>query len=151
MLTEIVPVLLFIVSEADLVVVWVPLQLKGLHPHDLLGVVGLVHDPDHDLAARSQAEDQVVTGSLNNAAIAEAIRSFLAHALLQVVGKADLAAVELAFGEGKPADHHIIGGRRAVATAPFPSRRLPTTRSEEHTSELQSRENLVCRLLLEKK
>src|SRR5690606_40594068 len=25
-----------------------------------------------------------------------------------------------------------------------------TTRSEEHTSELQSRENLVCRLLLEK-
>src|SRR5690606_41281685 len=28
---------------------------------------------------------------------------------------------------------------------------LPTLRSEEHTSELQSRENLVCRLLLEKK
>src|SRR5690606_40623318 len=27
---------------------------------------------------------------------------------------------------------------------------LATTRSEEHTSELQSRENLVCRLLLEK-
>src|SRR5690606_40829393 len=28
---------------------------------------------------------------------------------------------------------------------------LPLRRSEEHTSELQSRENLVCRLLLEKK
>src|SRR5690606_39795784 len=28
---------------------------------------------------------------------------------------------------------------------------LLTSRSEEHTSELQSRENLVCRLLLEKK
>src|SRR5690606_41630122 len=27
----------------------------------------------------------------------------------------------------------------------------PARRSEEHTSELQSRENLVCRLLLEKK
>src|SRR6266511_4797180 len=27
----------------------------------------------------------------------------------------------------------------------------PAGRSEEHTSELQSRENLVCRLLLEKK
>src|SRR5690606_42093691 len=27
----------------------------------------------------------------------------------------------------------------------------PRARSEEHTSELQSRENLVCRLLLEKK
>src|SRR5690606_41668755 len=29
--------------------------------------------------------------------------------------------------------------------------RPATSRSEEHTSELQSRENLVCRLLLEKK
>src|SRR5436309_7849500 len=28
---------------------------------------------------------------------------------------------------------------------------IPLKRSEEHTSELQSRENLVCRLLLEKK
>src|SRR5256886_5591102 len=28
---------------------------------------------------------------------------------------------------------------------------LSTTRSEEHTSELQSQSNLVCRLLLEKK
>src|SRR3712207_7544269 len=30
-------------------------------------------------------------------------------------------------------------------------RRRPTRRSEEHTSELQSRQYLVCRLLLEKK
>src|SRR5690606_33205317 len=30
-------------------------------------------------------------------------------------------------------------------------RKYGLTRSEEHTSELQSRENLVCRLLLEKK
>src|SRR5690606_35367445 len=38
--------------------------------------------------------------------------------------------------------------RRAAGTrAP----RRPRRRSEEHTSELQSRENLVCRLLLEKK
>src|SRR5690606_39767410 len=29
--------------------------------------------------------------------------------------------------------------------------RIVSRRSEEHTSELQSRENLVCRLLLEKK
>src|SRR5436309_9043779 len=32
-----------------------------------------------------------------------------------------------------------------------PSQPAATRRSEEHTSELQSRENLVCRLLLEKK
>src|SRR5256886_12976061 len=29
--------------------------------------------------------------------------------------------------------------------------RVPSSRSEEHTSELQSQSNLVCRLLLEKK
>src|SRR2546427_7987245 len=29
--------------------------------------------------------------------------------------------------------------------------RMPRSRSEEHTSELQSQSNLVCRLLLEKK
>src|SRR5215475_15817498 len=32
-----------------------------------------------------------------------------------------------------------------------PAHCRPAGRSEEHTSELQSRENLVCRLLLEKK
>src|SRR5436309_3276473 len=40
--------------------------------------------------------------------------------------------------------------RRATVDLPQPD--SPTSeRSEEHTSELQSRENLVCRLLLEKK
>src|SRR5436309_12336160 len=40
------------------------------------------------------------------------------------------------------------------SSAPRPPgapRRTDAPRSEEHTSELQSRENLVCRLLLEKK
>src|SRR5436309_7835487 len=41
------------------------------------------------------------------------------------------------------------GGR--VGAAAGARRRSGGTRSEEHTSELQSRENLVCRLLLEKK
>src|SRR5690606_41075248 len=44
---------------------------------------------------------------------------------------------------------------RAIRRAVRPSRRAiaprKRCRSEEHTSELQSRENLVCRLLLEKK
>src|SRR5690606_7837789 len=41
----------------------------------------------------------------------------------------------------------IVHGRdRAEALA-----RMREARSEEHTSELQSRENLVCRLLLDKK
>src|SRR3712207_8770813 len=40
--------------------------------------------------------------------------------------------------------------RRTWTRCCVPSRR-PSTRSEEHTSELQSRQYLVCRLLLEKK
>src|SRR2546429_6825757 len=40
--------------------------------------------------------------------------------------------------------------RRAKATSATPRRTFPK-RSEEHTSELQSRLHLVCRLLLEKK
>src|SRR3712207_7001664 len=41
--------------------------------------------------------------------------------------------------------------RRPASGAPLSSETLPLTRSEEHTSELQSRQYLVCRLLLEKK
>src|SRR2546422_8045979 len=37
------------------------------------------------------------------------------------------------------------------ATAPHRAAQRPPGRSEEHTSELQSRLHLVCRLLLEKK
>src|SRR2546427_3750819 len=39
-------------------------------------------------------------------------------------------------------DHHVDDAGRAAE---------PRGRSEEHTSELQSQSNLVCRLLLEKK
>src|SRR5690606_41967386 len=42
-------------------------------------------------------------------------------------------------------------GERRRAAGRGAARGGPMTRSEEHTSELQSRENLVCRLLLEKK
>src|SRR5690606_40388357 len=50
--------------------------------------------------------------------------------------------------DGKAADFALTraGGARALLAA-----RRWKARSEEHTSELQSRENLVCRLLLEKK
>src|SRR3712207_1254823 len=45
----------------------------------------------------------------------------------------------------------VVGQRSAGATLPSAAKELPTGRSEEHTSELQSRQYLVCRLLLEKK
>src|SRR5436309_10616316 len=41
--------------------------------------------------------------------------------------------------------------RKALARLSMSVFHSSTYRSEEHTSELQSRENLVCRLLLEKK
>src|SRR3712207_8148196 len=44
-------------------------------------------------------------------------------------------------GREHPIDHHHAATRRLQ----------PGRRSEEHTSELQSRQYLVCRLLLEKK
>src|SRR5437870_11439448 len=56
-----------------------------------------------------------------------------------------LAAIYDLGGSGKP----VIGARLAKhmsVSAP-----AVTERSEEHTSELQSRGHLVCRLLLEKK
>src|SRR5438093_6403083 len=42
-------------------------------------------------------------------------------------------------------------GRRTGLRSSSRARRPPARRSEEHTSELQSLTNLVCRLLLEKK
>src|SRR5690606_40782426 len=44
----------------------------------------------------------------------------------------------------------LIGGSILITGGSMPAADL-LPRSEEHTSELQSRENLVCRLLLEKK
>src|SRR5690606_40780419 len=59
-------------------------------------------------------------------------------------------------GAARPARLARAARRTPRRTPPRPEtgrRRRPRARgrSEEHTSELQSRENLVCRLLLEKK
>src|SRR2546427_3163071 len=43
------------------------------------------------------------------------------------------------------------GEAGGAAAAPCRAGKAPRGRSEEHTSELQSQSNLVCRLLLEKK
>src|SRR2546427_7680171 len=49
-------------------------------------------------------------------------------------------------GGRQPADRELPGSFKEAAAVD-----LPVHRSEEHTSELQSQSNLVCRLLLEKK
>src|SRR6266536_3183749 len=66
-----------------------------------------------------------------------------------------LAAVGGAVREVRPRDLHAgvarrTGHRRGGPPAPGdPGRQGPRRRSEEHTSELQSRVDIVCRLLLE--
>src|SRR3712207_6922467 len=55
---------------------------------------------------------------------------------------------------GSCSPRHCISRSRSQRTETSPSIRSSTNtsaRSEEHTSELQSRQYLVCRLLLEKK
>src|SRR2546422_7264903 len=50
-----------------------------------------------------------------------------------------------------PAERAFRDVRTATLMPPTVDRMLEAIRSEEHTSELQSRLHLVCRLLLEKK
>src|SRR3712207_9020050 len=45
----------------------------------------------------------------------------------------------------------VLGSPRSPGPTPMSQERTQRIRSEEHTSELQSRQYLVCRLLLEKK
>src|SRR3712207_7085102 len=64
----------------------------------------------------------------------------------RVVRQQDAAAQRLGVGAALPGgDRGRRGGEGRAGDA------LPLRRSEEHTSELQSRQYLVCRLLLEKK
>src|SRR5690606_32521049 len=66
-----------------------------------------------------------------------------AHSAPVIVYRAGRATVLATADELQSGDTLVIEPWRAAKVHP--------NRSEEHTSELQSRENLVCRLLLEKK
>src|SRR5256886_11212637 len=73
---------------------------------------------------------------LNAASVEKNIRRRMANA-------APLGAIERKAVMGVGAPWYVSGIQECSGTAPI--------RSEEHTSELQSQSNLVCRLLLEKK
>src|SRR5690606_40366173 len=62
-------------------------------------------------------------------------------------GARPCGAAQWSSGAGRRPRQRTTVATRSTAPAPPAS----GARSEEHTSELQSRENLVCRLLLEKK
>src|SRR3712207_7576088 len=74
------------------------------------------------------------------------IRVHLAHAGHPLVG-------DPVYLRRIPAAARLLPQREREALLSFPRQALhaATLRSEEHTSELQSRQYLVCRLLLEKK
>src|SRR3712207_7951050 len=90
---------------------------------------------------------------------AVATASFLDCGLPSTVGLGDLAPVAKAIisklNESAPdlvvieLGDGILGGYSVESV--FDDEELRAARSEEHTSELQSRQYLVCRLLLEKK
>src|SRR3712207_7570387 len=78
-------------------------------------------------------------------------RSVVRSSPLEARGGALAHRPQLEQGEGLAAlaDAHLLEQRRASVTLDDQGR--DQERSEEHTSELQSRQYLVCRLLLEKK
>src|SRR2546428_9286627 len=73
-------------------------------------------------------------------------RSLSAHAEVHLIER---YAAELVERRRHAVDHRSVVGVKAVAVQIHV--RAQGERSEEHTSELQSRSDLVCRLLLEKK
>src|SRR2546430_10216420 len=102
-------------------------------------------------------------GKLDRQATAEALRQFLEN----IVGASGLELkvnVRAVSGDGSPAegeaevvadldgrDKEMLLERGADVLKAFEHLAFKALRSEEHTSELQSQSNLVCRLLLEKK
>src|SRR5439155_11626329 len=79
------------------------------------------------------------------AAVGSENRQFFHHELSFANGANHVGA-----GGGEPFFRHFFPGMAAPALG-IGMTGENTTRSEEHTSELQSRGHLVCRLLLEKK
>src|SRR5690606_40743192 len=74
--------------------------------------------------------------------------------MYSIRGDFDLAVAYLNKSIGKANEIKYVKGIMEAAyslTRVYMQMRELKKRSEEHTSELQSRENLVCRLLLEKK
>src|SRR3712207_7920081 len=74
------------------------------------------------------------------------------RAVREVTEKLEPAVVSVGLPDGRGGGSGVIlGADDGFATAVTNSHVVRGLRSEEHTSELQSRQYLVCRLLLEKK
>src|SRR5256886_15786045 len=109
--------------------------------------VGATADPvmAAPIAVNAKAQRPGVCNALETLLVHRAIAS----TFLPLAGRllAD-AGVEL---RGCPATRVLVPAARPATDADWDAEYLDLIRSEEHTSELQSQSNLVCRLLLEKK
>src|SRR3712207_6659565 len=114
------------------------------HVRGLLEALGLAVEEDdlHNLLARvpGQGEPLLLNAHMDSVAPCHGVRPLVADGVVRSSGDTVLGADDLA---GVAA---IIEGVQSTLERGGPHRR-----SEEHTSELQSRQYLVCRLLLEKK
>src|SRR5690606_8164997 len=104
------------------------------------GAAGLDLDEDDPVGVRAAAED---VGLAHGDADVGGEEAVPVSAEVGAGGAFAGAAEAQAVGEGAEAVEDRLG---EIGRSPGHG-----VRSEEHTSELQSRENLVCRLLLEKK
>src|SRR5690606_41637671 len=70
--------------------------------------------------------------------------------VVRVLGAIGVDGAQIGQVASRGAAGLVKSGKKTNANNNFATARVPAlARSEEHTSELQSRENLVCRLLLE--
>src|SRR2546427_12738744 len=101
----------------------------------------------HTFCDKAQVLDILFFFFFNDTATTEIYTLSLHDALPICLGKYknDQSEIVLNVGELLEADIWSFGGRSSSFEE------LVKLRSEEHTSELQSQSNLVCRLLLEKK
>src|SRR2546430_5321533 len=76
---------------------------------------------------------------------------FRSHRLSDAAPGADLHALQVRQGLDRPLGIEHLAGPVGEDAEQVHALVLARLRSEEHTSELQSQSNLVCRLLLEKK
>src|SRR2546430_4189286 len=63
----------------------------------------------------------------------------------------DALPISALWGDPAIVVSRTVSSRVYITSLAIDESNIPATRSEEHTSELQSQSNLVCRLLLEKK
>src|SRR5205085_11614946 len=87
--------------------------------------------------------------------VADSVHENLTRGLIEFgfffIGSAHTDIYTLSLHDALPISKPVAASSPSAIASACASPAPPSSRSEEHTSELQSQSNLVCRLLLEKK